>query len=212
MHPSVLIPGPPAVYGNYQAALEAAGARAVFSPGGEAPDCDGLLLPGGGDLDPQRYGQSLQGSHAPDMERDARELALLARFAASGRPVLGICRGLQVINVFFGGSLYQDVAGHSQISGIDRLHCVSTRPGSVLFFLYGPEALVNSAHHQAVCRLGDGLTADQWSGDGLAEALSHQTLPIWAVQWHPERLRGAWARPEAADGQRMFDAFVRTLR
>ena len=140
-------------------------------------------------------------------ERDQEELALLAMFAAIKRPVLGICRGLQTINVFFGGTLLQDIQGHSAAEGIDRFHRVYTAP-SFLRELYGEEGIVNSAHHQAIERLGADLEAIQWAPDGTVEALIHRNLPIWAVQWHPERLRGRWARAGAADGGRIFQAFL----
>lgn len=188
-------------YGNYRRAVEAAGGYPLFGRNSRAPSwASALLLPGGGDLEPWRYGQENRASRGLEPERDAAELALLDQFAAAGKPVLGICRGLQVINVGFGGTLLQDIPGHGAAAGTDRLHRVRTAPP--FSGLIGERPLVNSAHHQAADRLGSGLEAVQWSEDGTVEALVHRRLPIWAVQWHPERLRG---RPE---GMALLRAFL----
>lgn len=193
-------------FANYRRAVEEAGGRPVFSE--EAPEaagtCGGLLLPGGGDLEPWRYGQPNTASRGLEPERDAAELLLLEQFTAAGKPVLGVCRGLQTVNVFFGGSLIQDLPGHSALEDGDRLHPVRTAP-SFLRPVCGEEAVVNSAHHQAADRLGTGLEAVQWAPDGVVEALEHRTLPVWAVQWHPERLPGAL-------GRRLFGAFLERCR
>ena len=172
-------------YGNYRHAIEAAGGKVRF--GGNPAGCDALLLPGGGDLEPWRYGQKNTASRNLEPKRDAAEFALLEQFTARRKPVLGICRGLQTINVFFSGTLFQNIPGHSAVNGVDRLHTVKTA-ASPLRALCGERCIVNSAHHQAVDLLGSGLEAIQWAPDGTVEALQHRTLPIWAVQWHPERL------------------------
>ena len=203
---TIFILGQEGHWTNYKRAIESAGGRAVFSgdPDG-ATACDGLLLPGGGDLEPWRYGQSNTASHGLEPERDTAELLLLERFTAVGKPVLGICRGLQVINVFFGGTLIQDLPGHDAVDGGDRLHAVHTAPAA-LFGLFGEESVVNSAHHQAAGRLGSGLRVTQWALDGVIEALEHRTLPVLGVQWHPERLG-------ANDlGARLFAAFLSRCR
>ena len=123
----VFIWGVPEQYGNYRRAVAAAGGRTRISRDlSETGGCDALLLPGGGDLEPRRYGQAATARRALEPERDEAELLLLERFTAAGRPVLGICRGMQVLNVFFGGTLLQDLPGHSQAAGRDRLHRVRT--------------------------------------------------------------------------------------
>lgn len=177
----------PIRYANYRRAVETVGSTVQF--GGDASGCDALLLPGGGDMEPRRYGQKNTASRGLEPERDKAELTLIADFLAAGKPVLGICRGMQVLNVFFGGTLAQDIADHSAVNGIDRRHTIQTA-ASPLRPICGATCQVNSAHHQAVDRLGAGLKAVQWAPDGIVEAVCHQTLPVWGVQWHPERLQG----------------------
>ena len=172
-------------YENYRRAVEAAGGTVRF--GGTPEGCDALLLPGGGDMEPWRYGQSNTASRGLEPERDTAELMLLERFTAAGKPVLGICRGIQVINVFFGGTLCQDLPGHSAVDGHDSFHTVRTAR-SPLLAVCGPLCRVNSAHHQAADAPGRGLRAVQWAEDGAVEAVCHDCLPVWGVQWHPERL------------------------
>ena len=184
----VYIWGEPERYGNYQRAVEAAGGTVQFR--GDPAKCGALLLPGGGDLEPWRYGQANTASRGLEPERDAGELELLDRFLTWKRPVLGICRGIQTVNVYFGGTLVQDWPGHSAVSGADRYHivCAATSP---IREICGDRCVVNSAHHQILDRIGTGLQVVQWAPDGAAEAVCHKVLPIWGVQWHPERLPGA---------------------
>lgn len=202
MEKTVYIWGSPRRFENYRRWVESAGGRVVFgdAAGGQGRRWDALLLPGGGDLEPRRYGQENTASRDLEPERDEAELRLLQEFTAAGKPVLGVCRGLQTINVFFGGTLAQDVPGHGAWERGDRLHGVRTAP-SPLGASCG-EAAVNSAHHQAADRLGSGLRAVQWAEDGVVEALCHRRLPVWAVQWHPERLGNR------ALGRRLMGAFL----
>ena len=199
----VWIPGDEETFRNYCAVLRRAGGIPCFHAPPE--DCDCLLLPGGGDLEPWRYGQANTASRGLDPERDALEQRLLDHFISRKKPVLGVCRGMQAINVFFGGDLVQDWPGHSAVNGADRMHPVFTAP-SVLRDLYGAHCAVNSSHHQIAGRLGSGLEALQWADDGTVEALRHRTLPVWGVQWHPERLRGD--RIRTCDGILLYRAFL----
>ncbi len=194
----VYLEGPETAFLNYRKTLARLGGEVVSI--GDPLECDALLLPGGGDPDPMLYGESPKGAEPPDRERDALELSLLAQFTAAGKPILGICRGMQMLNLFFGGTLIQDLAGHRQREGRDQTHSVCTVPGSHLYGLYGSEMRVNSAHHQAVSRPGKGLNIAQRASDGVIEAVEHETLPIVGVQWHPERLGG--------EGEILLSAFL----
>ena len=208
MNQRIFILGEEGRYANYRRAVEAAGGQAVFSEvPGAARDCDGLLLPGGGDLEPWRYGQLNTASRGLEPERDAAELLLLEQFAAAGKPVLGICRGLQTVNVFFGGTLVQDLPNHGAADGEDRLHPVRTARSS-LSPVCGEEAVVNSAHHQAVDRLGEGLRPSAWAPEGFVEALEHQSRPVYGVQFHPERMKG----PETGPGHLIFTVWMNRIR
>ena len=189
---------------DYENALSLIGARCAETP----READLLLLPGGGDVHPRFYGQQINGSTDIDEARDGRELALVDKFLRAGKPIVGICRGLQLLNVYFGGTLRQHIEGHSQIDGVDRLHAINTAPG-LLRALYGARFTVNSAHHQAVETLGEGLQVLACAPDGTAEAIAHKALPVFAVQWHPERLCGAFSRPEAVDGAALLSALLR---
>ena len=191
---------------NYLAALALFGLSAADTP----EKADALLLTGGGDIHPRFYGQSPAGATGIDEARDLRELALTRAFTARNAPIFGICRGLQILNVAFGGTLRQHIDGHGQVGGIDRLHQTHT-DDTLLRFLYGTQFTVNSAHHQSADRLGADLHAVQWAGDGTVEALRHKTLPVFAVQWHPERLCGSFARRDAVDGALVLRAFFLSL-
>lgn len=193
---------------RYIAQVAAAGALPVLLPptAGIAEvigRLDGLVLSGGGDIDPARYGALRDpdcGPASPD--RDEAELALLAAATAHRLPVLGICRGLQVLNVALGGTLHQhlpDLVGHERHSpepGGYGSHEVSVAPGSRLASILGRTDLtdhlpvvVPTHHHQAIERLGAGLTATAWATDGTIEAVELDPVEhpfAVAVQWHPE--------------------------
>ena len=184
-------------FSNYVAALDALGATVERE---STEGCDALLLPGGGDIHPRFYGRSAAGAEEIDEARDEYELALLRSFAAAGKPIFGVCRGLQLINVAFGGTLLRHIDGHSGVGGGDSFHDVRT-DDSVLRGLYGGRFTVNSAHHQAIGRLGAGLRVIARADDGTIEAVRHERLPILAVQWHPERL--------GAEGKRLLAYFLK---
>ena len=217
MEPGILISTGGGDAANYIAAVEAAGGRAEarYLP---EPDLayDGLLLAGGGDMDPNLFRQANQGSREIDPARDRAELALLDAFLGAGKPVLAICRGHQVVNVWLGGDLIQDLdlelaPFHGDGEG-DRVHPVRTLEGSLLRRLYGPVFPVNSTHHQALGRLGKGLAVTARSEGGVIEAVEHESLPLISVQFHPERMTGKKARPDTVDGGAVFRAFLDMVR
>lgn len=200
---------------NYANALEGCGAQGIFSLDiSQAKDCDALLLPGGGDIDPARYGQTLAGSEEPDLQRDAAELHLVSDFTSWGKPILGICRGIQMINVALGGELIQDIPTaaehrHDPVIG-DRTHKVTAEENSFLFSLYGGEFSVNSAHHQALGRIAPGLRVVARSErDGIVEAVEWPEKRIYGVQWHPERMSFDLRREDTVDGRYIFEFFLK---
>lgn len=192
--PSVIIAGRTENTSNYEKALDRLGISHHTSLCPEAADqATHLLLPGGGDITPVFFGQTDLGSRNVDTELDILQFQFLSRFVAQKKPVLGICKGLQLINVHFGGDITQHIetADTHKWIGRDQFHYVyHSDLGRRDFFyqLYGNSASVNSAHHQAVNRPGDGLIPVCRAGDNVIEGLSHESLPILAVQWHPERL------------------------
>jgi len=129
--------------------------------------------------------------------RDAFEIALLDAAVGAGLPVLGICRGPQLINIAAGGTLHQHLPEHAATDGPPDAtpHTVATVEGSQLRQMYGPEVAVNSLHHQAVDQLGEGYVATAHSPDGIIEGIEHTDLPILAVQWHPELMTGSLTDP-----------------
>ena len=162
----------------------------------EALTCDGLLLPGGGDMDPAFYGQErIPACGEPNLLRDAAEPKLLRAFLAADKPVLGICRGIQLINVLLGGTLYQDLDSehpssveHHMLPPYNRtVHRVTLEPGILSSLIREWEFGVNSYHHQAICRLAPVLHTEAVSQDGLIEGVSCPDMRfLLAVQWHPE--------------------------
>ena len=153
--------------------------------------CDALVLPGGGDITPSFFGEENDGSRNIDTEVDILQFQAVDYALKNSLPIFGICKGMQVINVAFGGTILQDMTGdqiHSH-AGEDRYHDTVILEGSCLYELYGRHTIVNSAHHQRINRCGEGLQIIQWcTDDNCPEALIHETLPIFGVQWHPERL------------------------
>jgi len=202
---------------DYLHALTQAGAVPVILPVQEQDDAalhallgrlDGLVLTGGPDVDPARYGAARHPrSQPPRIQRDARELALLDAAERSGVPVLAICRGMQLLNVARGGTLVQhlpEVLGHNDHNptpGAFSTHNVRVEPGSCLRGALGwDERDVPTHHHQGIDRLADGLSAVAWTEDGTIEALEDPTQAfLIGVQWHPE----------VDEDRSVFEAFVR---
>jgi putative glutamine amidotransferase len=197
----------------YVASLRDAGAEVVeLYPGDVMPaDVDGLLISGGGDIDPARYGEANQGSHHIDGSRDELEFSAYQRATELGVPVLGICRGFQLLNVAHGGKLIQDMPGHEgpdEGHGVNAHEDVRPAAGSRLASATnGAPLTVNSRHHQAVTTdiLGSGLTPTA-SVDGYVEAFELDPADgrwLVGVQWHPER-----ASEVSADATGIIKAFV----
>lgn len=210
MRPLIAVPGRRAarVTGLRFAATVAAEAicEAVWSAGGEplvlhGPDdpatelehrlrrVDGMLLPGGGDMDPRRYGQEpVSEAEEPSAHQDAFDFAAVRAALDLELPTVVICRGLQVLNVLLGGTLVQHLA-ETTVAHRDALHDVSVTEGSLLHGIVRRDRIqVSSYHHQAVDSLGRDLRVTATADDGCVEALEHAAGHLLAVQWHPEDL------------------------
>ncbi len=208
-----------AVRETYPRAIAAAGGAALILPpmADEAQIAallgvlDGLLFTGGTDIDPARYNADRHpATQQPDLERDASEIALVHAAMARDIPVLGICRGMQIINVALGGTLYQDLAAeygaaqsakdlppHPHGSWKSLVHDIRVAPDSRLGAILGTTHAVNSLHHQGIRTAGRGLRVVAQAEDGVPEGLEDDHQRILAVQFHPEELYG---RDEGALG------------
>lgn len=221
------------LHAQYVEAITAAGGLPVVLPaipgidaGKDVPEyakayarlLDGLLAPGGGDADPIYYGEEPSVHHGRiDPIADRFELALIREMLALDRPILGICRGMQVLNVAAGGDLHQDIqaATGSSLQHTQRApkwyatHEVQVEKGSLLEAVVQVERLrVNTFHHQAVRQVAPGFVASAVAGDGIVEAIERPgSTFVLGVQWHPERML---SHDEAA--RRLFEAFVDAAR
>ncbi len=222
--PKFLIAGLPEKTRNYEEALKGAGVDIAIGfmaenasegniPTSSIRQFNALLLPGGADIDPALFHQPPKGAKNIDRTVDLRQLQTLDAFVKAGKPVLGICKGMQIINIYFGCTLIQHIrtaAIHQSDQG-DLIHQTWTAKNSFLHEVYGSRFITNSAHHQAVGRLGRGLHIIQETTDHVPEALIHDSLPIIAVQWHPERMCMTHSRSDTVDGMKLFDAFIQKL-
>jgi putative glutamine amidotransferase len=189
-----------------------------------APRLDGLLLTGTpSNLDPKRYGEIVDDAPGPfDPDRDEMTARLIDAMLDIGKPVFGICRGFQELNVAFGGTLRRDMAEHPELIAhhapsewsfaeyFDHVHPVTLKPEGVLARAYQREELdVVSVHYQGVDKLGSGLTVEATAPDGVIEAVSAEIngAPVLAVQWHPE-----WKAHENPQSQVFFQMLGRALR
>lgn len=189
---------------NYINAIEYAGGTAILLPYTEneesiaqfAKMCDGFIFAGGPDIEPWRYGEEkLDVCESTVPPRDSIELLAFPKIFATGKPTLGICRGLQMLNVALGGTLYQDIPAQYNSSIIHRnpeeppIHSINIVKDSPLYEHFNSDkATVNSYHHQAIKKLGDGLEVMARADDGIIEAAyMPKRRFFWMLQWHPER-------------------------
>lgn len=160
------------------------GVDAVIVTGGYDPSqYDGIIIPGGGDLDPSRYGQANTGSSNIDNALDDRQIDAVKRSAEAGKPVLGICKGIQLVNVAFGGTLNQNIGGHMGV-----WHSAHVVAGGWLSGVYSGSVSVLSYHHQSIRDLAPGFQVDMRAGDGTVEAISNSAKRVYGVQFHPEQM------------------------
>ena len=205
----------------YVAALQSAGLTPVLLPTRGPLPADlswvrGLLLPGGPDVDPLRYGRDLDPTTEPDPESDQLEFALLDWALAEGIPVLAICRGLQVLNVGMGGSLVQDLPQHAPQANPEEprrrdqvAHPLTVDRSSRLGQIVNTGSIqVNSLHHQGIDQLALGLVATGWAPDGLIEAVElADDRFVLGVQYHPEEMA-----PHDQAARAVFQAFAAACR
>jgi putative glutamine amidotransferase len=208
--------------GYVEGIRRAGGVPWLLPPGEERLDTfldriDGLLLPGGGDVEPSIYGGQAHATiYGVDAERDETEIRLARHAAGSGMPLLGVCRGAQVINVALGGTLVEhvpDVVGEKILHRANPsghvVHEVRIVAGSRLASLLGSvPGTPSSSHHQSIRRIGAGLAAAAYAPDGIIEAVELPSHPwLFAVQWHPE----VNAHRDPIE-QRLFDGLVAAAR
>lgn len=206
---------------NYFDAIVDAGGIPVFMPhNGGAEDaakffefCDGVLFAGGDDVDPKHYGEEIAFDNVETTPlRDDFEIALAELLKKTNKPILGICRGEQIINVAFGGSLYQHIDGHRQEErGALNLRAAKVVPGTFLRSLAEDDEIkTNSFHHQAVKAVAPGFIASAFADDGTVEAIepAEKTDRFFlAVQWHPE-----FFYKTDKTAKNIFDAFVEAAK
>ena len=186
-------------------------------------EMDGFILQGGSDLAPETYGETPVGKWKGDAHRDQYELKILDYAVTNSIPVYAICRGFQLMNVYFGGTLYQDIATQKPEAGIHRSaerydtmkHSIRFAKGTFLDKLYGDirDPMVNTVHHQAVKTLGRDLEIYATSEDGLIEAFGYTKEAagkIFGVQWHPEFSHTL--REELINADILYDAFLQHVR
>jgi putative glutamine amidotransferase len=213
---------------EYVDAVEQAGGDAVILPHVHDPHTarrllarfDGLIVSGGDDVDPSFYGATNEHAENPDPIADRSDIELTLAAHELGMPLLAVCRGPQVLNVAFGGTLHQHVWGRGDhppkpdtgdaLADADRFlayrHRVRLEPGSIIAKIFDREEIVtNSMHHQSVDQLGDGIVVTGRAGDGVVEVIEHESGRFLGVQWHPERLADEGHRP-------LFDWLIAAAR
>lgn len=178
----------------------------------ETLTCDGLLLPGGADINPEMYGEEKsEKCGKPNETRDEAEPVIFRNFLDTNKPILAICRGIQLINVCKGGTLFQDIKDVQKCKHMDffsrsrSIHTVSIDNNSILYGILQTEKInVNSMHHQAINRVGEKFQVAAESEDGFPEAIELQNHPFCiGVQWHPEHMS-----KKSAEQRKIFASFV----
>lgn len=204
---------------KYVKSLERAGAKVKWieledteKAISEALSCDGLLLPGGADIEPSLYGREREEKCGKaNLLRDKAEPAIFSEFIKTEKPVFCICRGFQLLNVIYGGTLYQDIgeikkSNHSDfLKRASSVHKITVKEDTLLYNIFSSKSAgVNSLHHQAIENIGKGLVASAVSDDGFIEAIELEAHPFClGVQWHPEHM----SKRDSLE-QKLFDKFV----
>ena len=169
--------------------------------------CDGLVLTGSAMYMPSPE-YAAQAKVIEKQKRDPQDAQLFYAFQKAGKPVLGICRGQQNINVFLGGTLAKKFKLTDGVEHLMRKHEMVAQPGSLICELFGETFITNSRHNNRIDQLADGLKVTARSHDGVIEAIEHESEPIYAVQWHPERMRGDLPDPfDGPDTTILFQKF-----
>lgn len=200
-------------FDNYKKPFELLGAEVdiAYLPKAEAKGYDGLVLCGGCDVKPFLYGQKANGCRVIDDIRDAVEMSLIDEFVKYKKPILGICRGHQILNVYFDGTLFQHIKTaekHMRNAYGDSIHTIETMQNSIIANLYGDKFFINSAHHQAIDKIGKGLVITSKSErDDIVESFEHESLPLYGVQFHPERMCLDNKREDTVDGYKILEFF-----
>lgn len=166
-----------------------------------AEKCDAVLFSGGSDLNPKLYGEEITLSVGIDDKRDKEEYEYLDAFTKKNKPIFGICRGIQVINVYFGGSLYQHIGDNHK----DGAHNINIIKNSFIDKAYPNGMRSNSSHHQAVKKLAPGFKISAISDEGIIEAIENPDKNIYATQFHPERMTLKYLSDNYSDGKNYFD-------
>ena len=201
---------------NYVDAVIRSGAHAEAGRTFNPDEYDGLLLPVGWDVNHVRYGKTPIPEETTDDDLDAIQFDTLAAFLEAGKPVLGICRGHQLLNIAFGGTLIQHLPGaerhQSLANGADNAHMIHIAGNTFLHQIYGSACSVNSTHHQGVDIPGKGMNIAARSEDGVIEATDHESLPVCSIQFHPERMCFQHRRNDTVDGSGIFRFFLEQCR
>lgn len=209
-----------------QAIMAAGGIPVVMANTKQAKEyakiADGLLITGGESVHPARFGMTFDELADGDpgiahnlkagcnTTRDEMEFAAFEAFYEAGKPIMGICRGHQLVNAALGGKNMLNFPRHHRTEHSEGIqHEIITEPGSILNAIYGEKVLVNSFHRDCASSVGEDVMVAARSEDGIIEAIQHKTKPIFSVQFHPERMRGDAPNPTfGPDGTKLFEYFI----